>query len=293
MNIELTSKSVNQMANRILEAYPHQAKPAILEMLACGLGYRNFDTLSGVLKKEKPTAKQGKGTRLPPHSLSAPVMLWLECFSVEDGMDAPQWVNYQLTSQCLQVLLEKQAMCVSKDLEVVKFCEEPSAYDQGFFVADIPNWSMFVSKTCFWFRGFPKHCDYAVETAKVEIAELLAMLMSRIAVHSGFNWVGSQLYHDSQDANALWAMTVTGDADPGFAGLILWAACTGSVSFKDSEPEVQDEYVKEYLQSLLVDQDDVAEWVGLHYHQNYSVGTEAIKLAWTKRYLDAMKPSSM
>ncbi|MDO8414831.1 MAG: hypothetical protein Q7S87_01320 [Agitococcus sp.] len=286
MHIELTSTSVNQMANRITEAFPQQGKPAVLEMLAYGLGYRNFDTLSGVLKKEKAARKQTQTNGVPLGLLSTPVALWLECFSVDKGMDSPQWVAYSLTTMNLTFILEQQAICIAKDLDAVKFSEEPTSYDQGFFVADIPSWSMFVSKTSFWFRGIPKHCDYAVETTLIEIARVITLLKERTEGTKDFRWIGSQLYHDGQNAAALWEMTHAGDVEPEFSQLESWAQSVYGVVFGDCSASNQDVYIKEYLAVCLLSEDDVAEWVGLHYHKNYQAESVAAKACWTKRYVD-------
>ena len=173
MNIELTSTSVRQMADRVVTAYPEFNKPFVLEMLTKAFGHRNFDTLSGLLKKEEPTDCTFK-----------PYTLWFDMSSTDEWAPEPAWANLIVTPAFVREVKLLAAQCTADGLSTIRVdCfQRPELvlcdWDDGEAAnpLNIHYWSLTVSPARFWFSATPKHAEYQVETHAFFIEDLLLAL---------------------------------------------------------------------------------------------------------------------
>lgn len=252
MQIELTSKSVRDMAARVVKTHPDMTKPKVLEVLAHAFGHRNFDTLSGLLKTEAlQPLDPAKPDTLPEISaLKFPVTLWLECQVMADRY-GPRWARLVLTQTFLETVLELQARCRQWNSRVITEEGRPDEWDEyaghnRYF--NMRDSQLCVSQERFWFQAHPKHCTYYVETRAVYISDLLDLLKAGSGGQEDFCWAGGELYRDSGSVLDLF------DTLPGNAN---------------------------------IDWDAVAEWVGLHYQVNFDAETPVRRLEWVTRYRDS------
>lgn len=253
MQIELSSSSVRTMADRVVKTHPDLAKPLVLELLAHAFGYRNFDTLSGVLKNESAPAP-APALPLPISARKFPVTLWLECRVLSDYGSCPAWARLELTEERLRQLLTLQAECSEKNLSTVSVFDGPDEWDENAGANRYYNMrdaQLCVSKIAFWFSARPKHAEYNVETVVVYFDTLLERLSQGTGGSHHNGWIGDDLYfaHDSV-ADLFYELPGNKDIDGDY-------------------------------------EEAVAEWVGLHFHVNYASETPLEQLCWVNRYRQA------
>lgn len=252
MKFDITSQSVRAMADRILGDGPVLNKAAALELLAKAFGYRNFDTLSGVLK-QAPTPPAAPCVL---EGVPLGTTLWLECVVCAEFGEGPEWANVSLDAAFLAKLCQLRELCVAHGLSHVAVDQAPTDWKDyagyGSYY-NMRDWQLYVTGSRFWFRGTPKHCRYAVETRAVDIAALEALLRAGEGGSEAFAWIGSALYHDSSAAQQ------------------VFEKANGDSEF-----------------SL----DDIAEWVGLHYRVNFNAEPPARQQEWIDRYLETMNASA-
>lgn len=199
MKFDVTSTSVRDFADRVVKAHAGIDKPQALEIAAHGFGYRNFDTLSGVLKKAAPAAKP----KSEPFQLSKPVPLWIEGFVCDNDYAVFEWVAVLLTEAFLARVVSCRDLCVESGLLHLSVNIAPTDWhcDKESVVHD---WQLYVSPTRFWFRGHPKHASFAVETRAVYFEDLLKLLKSQTEEDKSFGWIRGELYKDSSSAQRLF-----------------------------------------------------------------------------------------
>lgn len=258
MQVELTSKSVRTMASRLSKAYPDISRPLALEMLAKALGYRNFDTLSGLLKQE---VLKESAPPLPDLSLFGnAVELWMEAYVCDDFGDGPSWAMVALDAPLVTRILKMQATCQNNALGHVSEWESPSDWeeDAGYGSRfNMQDWQLYVSSDRFWFRGHPKHCSTAVETRGIRIEELMSKLSCPTGTGSASDtlaWVAGALFWDGDSAEA-------------------WL---------EELPYLPEGHTLA----------DLAEWVGLHYKKNFFTESVSAQYEWVCRYREAHPHSS-
>lgn len=256
MDINLTSASVREIADRITKAFPDRNKPEVLEMLAIGFGYRDFNTLSGLLKKE------GKAVLEPaPNALATQLKqvagvverdLYVECSANDEWAEYPSWVRIRLTRDFLTQVLELSARCREEGISEVVTFDSPDGSDPNTSVNH--SWELVVDSTSFYFRGHQKSSGVVVENRAVYLSPLLHFLTGERSGEAGlfFTQYGEVLFY-GDDAYGL------------------------SIQILEGTDAVYD---------------DVAEWVGLHYQVNYDSLTSEEQADYDWRYLDMhqMKP---
>lgn len=173
MIIELTSQSIREMADRIVMAYPETGKPRALEMLSTAFGYRNFDTVSGLLKKEQ-AGNPG----------FTPFTLYFAMRATTEWAPEPNWACKDITPAFVQQLQGYVAQCKESGLtslrvdctQVTDMCLDD--WDEG--TDDEPfnvhYWTLTVTPTRFWFSATPKHAEYEVETRAVYLEDLQRLI---------------------------------------------------------------------------------------------------------------------
>lgn len=199
MKFDVTSTSVREFADRVVKVHSGIDKPQALEIAAHGFGYRNFDTLSGVLKKVGPAAKP----QSVPFQLSEPVPLWIEGFVCDNEYAAFEWATVMLTEAFLARALKYRDLCVETGLLHLSVDDTPTDWycDPESVIHD---WQLYVDQTRFWFRGHPKHASFAVESRAVRFDDLFKLLKSPTDEDNSFRWIHGELYKDSSSAQRLF-----------------------------------------------------------------------------------------
>ena len=200
MHFDINSKSIRQFADRVVKAHPDLDKPRALEIAAHGFGYRNFDTLSGLLKDVAPKAKSNP----VPFKLDKSVDLWVEGFVCDNDAFLFDWLQVELTPDFLANLLKRRDLCEEQRLLHVSEDESPTDWSTDDDLAVIHDWQLYVSATRFWFRGHPKHCSFAVESRAVYFEDLLKQLNHEADDDESFRWIEGALYKDSTSAQGLY-----------------------------------------------------------------------------------------
>lgn len=169
MDITITSKSARVLAERLR----HKVGPEQLsvskayEALAHTLGHKNWDTLSGVLANEE----------IKPEPALRPGLkeLFVLAFSCDENCDSPDWARVDLSTGFLERVFGLAKLCKDQGLEHVSVTDQPNYWHDPSHL-NVRDESLYVSERSFWFRGHPKHCDYAVETRSVPLDDLRALL---------------------------------------------------------------------------------------------------------------------
>lgn len=295
MLVQFSSKEVNQIADRIVKGHPDFQKPLVLEMLAHGFGYRNFDTFSGVLKKQAEGGCSIKNEIVSqPHLLinqaqNAPVTLYLEMYCTEAEGDSPLWAEVSLTPEFLNTIIEAKEWVIEKKLSSVSLNDFPDNYERKTddIVIRDDNWWLCVDEDGFWFRGIPKHAGSPVETYRADIETLLQCLDEKTESDSkNFKWFGGRLFHDSTSPDSL-IRSFLNDLDWCLADFQEYCYRHFSIEFETASRASQRYCLESFEAILAIDLDDVAEWVGLHYQVNYDRESEIQQEAWTLRYAEA------
>lgn len=173
MNIELTSQSIRTMADRVTKAYPDTSKPKALEMLAVALGYRNFDTLSGMLKKAP--------TKLASF---ASFDLYFAMRATDEWAPEPVWAKKQITPAFVEKLKHYVEQCKAAGLSSMRVdCTqvpdmELDDWDDGkeSDPFNVHYWTLTVTPTRFWYSATPKHAEYEVETRALYLDDLQRLI---------------------------------------------------------------------------------------------------------------------
>ncbi len=218
-NITLNSRSVRTLADGIHKAFPQFSKPQILEVIAHAVGMRDFNTLSGLLKKsdDAPAAPQAEGTSVPdPNALGLTGIL-VECYPVSEYGEGPNWALLKLDQAFLAQITKLQKLVVSQDLRFVAVDIDVADYDndaEDDSAWNCHDWDLYVSQDRFWLRTLPKHAEIACESRAIlfrDLAKLLDPKKPAKARGESFRRIGGLLVKDGSDAQALYDMTHTAE----------------------------------------------------------------------------------
>lgn len=178
MKVELNETKVRTIATGLRAAIHagHVTHSKVLEVLSASMGFRNWDTMSGMLKRESR----------PTLALTQPVKLYVQVFATGDG-DGPDWAQVVIDQVFLDQLLSLQALCHDRRLSHAATFGEPSLW-QGDHREEpdadsisFDSTQLYITARGWWFRATPKHTAYACETRVVDIAMLRAALTSKVS----------------------------------------------------------------------------------------------------------------
>lgn len=210
MEIQLSEKMVRGMATRLrTELGTTDLKQSqALELVSHLMGLKNWDTLSGMLKKPKADAsaalnnkfkKAGIWEKTP--TVDTPFMLYIDAFSCDAfDSDGPGWMRVEVTQAFVDNLWKQQRLCVTHSLgETIgdEFWGETWDNNENL---RIHGDDLYVSTKSFWFRGIPKHWDTAVESRMFDIAELFNAIASPGIQTEFTGWADGILFHDGASA---------------------------------------------------------------------------------------------
>ena len=247
MHLELDSKSVRKMADRVSTQHPNLSKSNALEVLAHAFGYKNFDTLSAILARSPvrvPRLKEG-------------VLLWTAAHPCTEHGESPDWLVIELTDSLVASLYEARQLCIEHRLQSTVLDVEPLGWDIGpdeSFPLRFSLWNLHVSTDFFWYKGSIKHSPETVESHFISFQGLEAALAGSATAPASenpcsINWVGRNLFN-SESPNEL-------------AQSILDSRLT------------------------LLDADDIAFWVAHHYKVNFAQESMDRQLDWVTRYRES------
>lgn len=205
MQFELTPSTVRAMADRLQKSTPALKRSQAYEAVAQMLGHPNWDTLSGLLKREE---RDAAGTQ-QLHRLVTPVTLYVGAFSTSEFGDGADWAKVTVDQEFLDTVLRLQQTCKDSGLDHTAIGFTPDYWQEDDTdPLRIQDEDLYVGKRSWWFRGVPKHCSYAVETRAVDIEDLLQALFARKET-SYLAWRKDVLVYDSAgDINGLLAALV-------------------------------------------------------------------------------------
>lgn len=149
-----------------------------LEILAQTLGYRNYDELSGLVKKQMADERALKAPVIPDFK-SFEVMV--SAYACDTWGEGPSWARFTCDKDFLGQILELQEMVKRKNLSVASCDTGPEWDNQETY--RIRNDEMKVSNTEFWFHANPKHASYSVETCPIDIALLVQAALGTLPRH--------------------------------------------------------------------------------------------------------------
>lgn len=180
MEIQVTPKSLRAMAKRIRAAaaplvVPHSKS---LEILAQTLGYRNYDELSGILKKQLEDERALKAPCIPEFQ---PFEVMVSAYACDTWGVGPSWARFTCDKAFLTQILELQEMVKRKKLSVAS-CDDSPEWDNQETLR-IRNDELKVSDTEFWFHANPKHASYSVETCPIDISLLVQAALGTLPRH--------------------------------------------------------------------------------------------------------------
>lgn len=176
MKVELNETKVRMLTTSLRAAHHdgHLTHSKVLEVVSAALGFRNWDTFCGMLKRES-------GPRL---TLTKPVSLFVEVFATGDG-DGPNWTQVNIDQALVNELLSLQALVVERKLAHVATFGEPTLW-QGDHRDETDAWAvsfesvqLYVAARGWWFHAVPKHSAYACETRVVAFEDLKAALTGK------------------------------------------------------------------------------------------------------------------
>lgn len=174
MDFQITKSNIRDIVSRLRQALGSEtvSQSTAFEAVAKALGLKNWDTLSGLLKREvEPADAAG-----PAVQLVAPIEMYVDAYTCDYYGEGPAWAKVTLTQQFLDQMLRMQRICKQQDVDIVTKSWAPEKWEreeQLNFEGD----DLYVTADSWWFRARPKHADYAVETRNVDIRDMLALFV--------------------------------------------------------------------------------------------------------------------
>lgn len=141
------------------------------EALAHLANQKNWDTLSGLLKAEQ--AARNERLLLAGTGFTA----FVKAFSCDEYGESPDWARIRFSQKMTLRVLELMDLVKAQELEHVAI-----SYGVDYWHNDkdlrISYEDLYVSRERVWFRGLPKHADYAVETRSFDFVNALNTVRS-------------------------------------------------------------------------------------------------------------------
>jgi hypothetical protein len=177
LSIELDKPKVRDMADRLRWAVEgtQLSHSQALEILSKTLGYRNWDTLSGILRRDTPVVNF---ETLAASYLDEPVTMYLSVYACDDFGDSPSWAAVTIDRAWLATLFRLQALCIEQRVDSTALALGPDEWASS-ETFRIRSETFEVSEAHWFFKGFPKHADYAVETRMIDTARMLEALKAK------------------------------------------------------------------------------------------------------------------
>lgn len=316
MDIKVTHQSVRAMADRIAKAHADISKPKALEILSSGFGYKNFDTLSGVLKKESSApatsgAFTGDSTlEIPPFT---PFTLVLDAFACDEDGDSPAYAEITVTTEFIAQIKHTAVVCQSANIRAAHVNDSDGIWHdpegalrmRGTDLVVMPSFGA-VGDTSFFFQAHPKHADYDCETRAVDLKDLIACIgNAEPELPIGFQRERGVLFFDGASENIdflvetyfdgeeisldegdeVWWTDPDEDVSSGIY-TVVDADHPEIVTLRDADGSEVEALRREVT---LIDHDAIAEWVGLHYKVNFDAEPKDRREEWIGRWVQTQR----
>lgn len=199
MQIQVNETAARGMAARLRTAAGENVMPQskAFEVLSQALGFKNWDTLSALLKKKEP-APVGP-------VLAKPVDLFIVCSAADENYTAPDYCKVSLTQEFVDRMLKLQALCVEQDLSELREWRRVEWGGKDTDLGEDESWRMemeelAVGKNSMWLSAEPKHGNYRVESRAIEIDKLVQALQTKVSPTDYLVWCeGRLLYEPTAD----------------------------------------------------------------------------------------------
>lgn len=213
MELKLQRETLAKMAERLQQEWSRVESPGplkksvALEVLSHVLGYKNWDTLSGMVNasaESAPTGVEGisakdierVGYRLTPPKVNKPFTLYWEAYACDEWGEGPAWAKLEITQVFVDELHKLQTQClrdkvsISVDRTVIEWdCDD---------TLRLRGDEMHVTPSSVWFSAYPKHASYSVETRLMDIKDLFEAIEGKNTVWLA--WADGVLFHDGSSA---------------------------------------------------------------------------------------------
>jgi len=127
-----------------------------------------------------------------------PFTLVVESHPINEFDDGPAYAEIRVTPQFVERLLRLSKLCKERGLESVTTDDAVDRWDQEDELRIIGN-SLRVYRNDFCFEAYPKHADYNVETAAIDIASLVSVAARRSKRDTRFRRVGDKVFYASRE----------------------------------------------------------------------------------------------
>ena len=216
MELKLQRETLAKMAERLQQEWSRVESPgplkkgAALEVLSHVLGYKNWDTLSGLVKAATAQAPNGVegisaeaiervGYRLTPPKVEKPFMFYWEAYACDEWGEGPAWAKLEITQAFVDELHKLQTQCLrdTVNLSVDRSVDEWDSEDTLRLRGD----EMHVTHSHVWFSAYPKHANYNVETRLMDIRDFFDAIDGKNT--EWLAWADGVLFKDGSSAKEL------------------------------------------------------------------------------------------
>lgn len=194
MDIRVNLNNVRELVGRLKKSFLPQevSQSACYEGLAHLAGLRDWDTLSGVLKAEAEKAQVDVKEDSPETEQALPMSgltIFLPAFCTDEFGDSPDWAMAHFSPKLLREVRRLQELCRTNKLAFLAISHSVNFW-QNQDEHRIYGEDLYISERDLWFRGLPKHVDYAVETRAFNLNKALEVAQGKststyYAVHNG------------------------------------------------------------------------------------------------------------
>ena len=125
----------------------------------------------------------------------------------------PDWAVIEVTPEFVSRITRMRTICEKERLAGVLEAAGPDAWGGG-DKATVQGDLLVVEKDLFFFRAYPRHADYEIETVDVDIDAFLAAVAAPAGkVPDGWAWRDGRLYVTNDASNASLAYLVESFAE--------------------------------------------------------------------------------
>ena len=136
------------------------------------------------------------------------VKLVMSVMACGDSEYHPDWAVIEVTPEFVSRITRMRTICEKAHLAGVLEAAGPDAWGGG-DEAPVQGDLLVVERDLFFFRAYPRHADYDVETSDVNIEAFLAAVAAPAGkVPDGWSWHEGRLYVTNDASNASLAYLI-------------------------------------------------------------------------------------
>lgn len=203
-NMEIMKDGARRLESYLQENGCTLSHGQALNALSVALGERNWKTLRAALghacdNKQEPYDEYFKEL---PNIGDLSFTLFIEAHACDDYGDAPNWLAVVINKDWLEHLADLARTAKEHNLSGAEEWDSPfwQNYDDFRFTAETLNVSQ---EGAFYWQGYPKHCNYAVETRYLTGPELGKLLSEAIRNDQNVMYHGMEPFDKDELKDAL------------------------------------------------------------------------------------------